>query len=97
MATTLTIDEIQRLAQLARLKLTEAEAKKYQDELNVILEYFKLLESADVVGLKATSQVTGLVNAMRKDVIAEQVASPDELLELAPARESRAVKVKRMI
>lgn len=90
--------DVLKLARLARLKLSESEVEKYSEELGMIMDYFEILDEADIEGLEPTSQVTGLVNQFRKDeVIENQQAKPDELLKITPASESRYIKVKRMI
>lgn len=94
----LTREEVLKLARLARLELSEEEVEKYSDELGTIMDYFKLLDEADITGLEPTSQVSGLVNQFREDdVLTEQRASADELLKIVPKTKDRFIKVKRMI
>ncbi len=94
----LTREEVLKLARLARLKLGDEEVDKYSDELSTIMDYFKLLDEADISGLEPTSQVTGLVNQFRADNVAQvQPASPDNLLKITPDSNGRYIKVKRMI
>src|SRR5438876_11619921 len=90
-------DDVLKLARLARLTLTEDEITRYQSELSEILQYVEQLQSVDVAGLEPTSQVTGLTNVMREDIIIDYGLTPDDLLGIAPAKEGRLVKVKRMI
>ena len=90
-------DDVLKLARLARLTITDEEVEKYRIELSEILQYVQQLQDADVTGLEPTSQVTGLKNVMREDVIADYGATPDDLLRIAPKKEGRHVKVKRMI
>lgn len=93
----LTREQILKLAKLSRLSLTEDEIIKYQKELGDILDYFKILESVDVSGLKPTYQVTGLSNVTRKDVVVGAQADPSELLKNAPQSQDGYLKVGRMI
>jgi aspartyl-tRNA(Asn)/glutamyl-tRNA(Gln) amidotransferase subunit C len=97
MAHILTLDEVSRLAELARLELTNEEATKYQKELSDVLEYFAVLDSISTEGLLPTTQVTGLTNVLRKDVRAEQPTHPKDLISLSPQSQDNYVKVKRMI
>ena len=90
-------DEVLKLARLARLTLQDDEIEQYQAELGTIIDYFELLDNADVEGLVPTSQVTGLTNVYRNDVVEEQPATPDELLAIVPLTQDRYIKVKRMI
>lgn len=93
----LTREDILKLARLARLRLTEAEADKFQDEISNILGYVEQLESVSTDNLKPTYQVTGLTNVSRPDEVRDYGVTPDELLANAPAKEGRYFKVKRMI
>jgi aspartyl-tRNA(Asn)/glutamyl-tRNA(Gln) amidotransferase subunit C len=93
----LTRDDVLKLARLARLTITDEEAEQYRSELSEILKYVEQLQNADVEGLEPTSQVTGLKNVMREDIITDTGATPDDLLRVAPHTEGRHVKVKRMI
>jgi len=93
----LTRDDVLKLAQLARLDLTDEEVEEYRRELTEILQYVELLGSVDVSGLKPTSQVTGLVNVMRSDTVVDYGYEARDLLKNAPATEDSQLKVKRMI
>jgi len=90
-------DDVLKLARLARLTLTDEEVEQYRTQLSEILKYVEQLQQADVEGLEPTSQVTGLKNVTRKDVIEDYGVTPDDLLRIAPKTEGRQVKVKRMI
>jgi len=89
--------DIRKLARLSRLRLTDEEVARYQNELSEILAYVEQLQDVDVVGLEPTSQVTGLTNVVRKDSVIDYGVTPQELLKNAPAKEANLFKVKRMI
>lgn len=93
----LTREDVLKLARLARLKITDDEVETFQKELNEVLEYVKQLDYVDVDGLEPTTQVTGLKNVMREDEVVDYGVSPDQLLGLAPKKQDRQIKVKRMI
>lgn len=93
----LTRDDILKLAKLARLDLTDEEVSEYSEELTEILKYVEQLQSINVDGLQPTSQVTGLVNVMRKDEILNYGYDSLDLLENVPTTENNQIKVKRMI
>lgn len=90
-------DDIKKLAELSRLKLSKDEVKQYQAELSTILEYVERLQAVDIDGLDPTSQVTGLVNVMRPDTEIDYDTSPKQLLDIAPQTEEDQFKVPRMI
>ncbi len=93
----LTHDDILKLARLSRLQVTDEEVAKFAEEISVILQYVEQLHTIDHAGLEPTSQVTGLVNVQRPDVVKEYGATPEELLKNAPATEKGQIKVKRML
>lgn len=93
----LTRDDVLKLAQLARLDLTDDEIKEFSEELSEILQYVEKLGQADVSGLKPTNQVTGLTNVTREDAIRDYGYQPEELLKNLPVQQDKHIKVKRMI
>jgi aspartyl-tRNA(Asn)/glutamyl-tRNA(Gln) amidotransferase subunit C len=93
----LTREDILKLAQLARLDVTEAEVEEFSNELTSILQYVEQLSDVDVTGLEPTSQVTGLTNVTRPDEIRDYGYEPLDLLKNVPTTENNQIKVKRMI
>lgn len=93
----LTRDDVLKLALLSRLKLTDQEIAKFQDELSEILEYVHVLDSVDTAGLEPTYQVTGLSNVTRSDEIISYQAKPADLLKNAPAVSDNQFKVARVL
>ncbi len=94
----LTKEEIQHIADLARLDLSEGELEKYGSQLSGVLDYIDQLQEVDTADLEPTSQVTGLENVYRNDEI--KVWADDErkaALQLAPEFEDGQVKVKRVL
>ena len=94
---TITREDVLRLAELARLNLSDDEIEKYQKELSSIIGYVEMLKNADTEGLEPTYQVTGLVNVVRPDEVINYGATPSELLKNAPDQERNLFKVKRMV
>lgn len=90
-------DEVKKLAELAKLSLTDDELDTYQKELDAILGYVKQLEEVDTANIQPTSQVTGLVNADRKDEVLDYGVSPAELLETAPESQDGYIKVRKVL
>jgi aspartyl-tRNA(Asn)/glutamyl-tRNA(Gln) amidotransferase subunit C len=95
--TKLTREDVLKLAQLARIELTDEEVDKFAAEFTAILGYVEQLQSVDVTGLQPTSQVTGLTNVTRKDEIRDYGYETKELLKNVPQTENDQIKVKRMI
>ena len=90
--------EIQHIAKLARLDLTEAELEKYGGQLSNVLSYIDQLKEVDVKGVEPTAQVTGLGNVLREDKVEDwDKAEIEAALADAPEKEGRFIKVKRVI
>jgi aspartyl-tRNA(Asn)/glutamyl-tRNA(Gln) amidotransferase subunit C len=90
-------EDILKLAQLARLGLTDEEVNEYKEELNAILGYVEQLADVDIDGLSPTSQVTGLTNVTRPDTVHDYGYTAKDLLSNVPTVENDLIKVKRMI
>lgn len=95
--TKLSTEDIMKLASLARLKLSENEAKRYQTEFNSILDYVKQLSDVDTEGLKPTYQVNNLVNVMRPDKELDYGTNQKSLLKNVPKVQDNFIQVERMI
>jgi aspartyl-tRNA(Asn)/glutamyl-tRNA(Gln) amidotransferase subunit C len=89
--------DILKLAQLARLDLTQEEIEEYSDELSSILQYVEQLQAVDVSDLMPTNQVSGLTNVTREDTEIDYGYATSDLLKNLPAIENNQIKVKRMI
>ena len=72
--------DVQHVADLAQLTLTDAEINRFLPQLEKIVEYVGQLDEVDVSGLLPTSQTTGLVNVQRQDVIMPSSINSDEAL-----------------
>ena|SRR5665213_2211547 len=93
----LTRDDVLKLAQLARLDLSDAEIEEFRAELSEILQYVEQLQDVNVEGLKPTNQVTGLTNVTRKDEIKDYGYDVADLLKNVPGVKDNQIKVKRML
>ncbi len=69
MAEQLTLDEVARVAFLARLELSGAERERLTTELNGILVQFERLQELDTNGIAPTSHSLPLQNVFREDEI----------------------------
>ena len=65
----LTKKDVEHIASLARLELTEEEKEKFTKELSSILDYFEQLKEVNTDKVEPTYQVTGLENVMREDKV----------------------------
>ena len=63
----LTTDEVRHVAELAKLRLTEAEIEQYTLQLSAILDYAELLQGVDTSQVPPTPYVLPLANVMAED------------------------------
>ncbi|OGN00848.1 MAG: hypothetical protein A2651_03150 [Candidatus Yanofskybacteria bacterium RIFCSPHIGHO2_01_FULL_42_12] len=97
----LTNKEVQHIAQLARIKLTEKEEEKFKNELSSILDYIKKLNELNTEDVKPLYQTTGIINALRPDEHRRDFETDENLNEKlvgqAPHTQNRFVKVKSVL
>ncbi len=90
--------EVEHVAKLARLGLSEKEKVKFTLNLSAILDFVKKLDEVKTDKVEPIAQVTGLENVTRKDKgVKKTKKETDKLLELAPEVEDRHVKVKAVL
>ncbi len=94
---TLTQQDVKRIAELARLELTADELDLYTRQLGDILTYVEQIRSLDTTGVLPTSQV--LNRPVDRDDALQPSLSREDLLANAPdaAREAGLFKVPRVI
>jgi aspartyl-tRNA(Asn)/glutamyl-tRNA(Gln) amidotransferase subunit C len=89
--------EVEHVASLARLTLTQRELKKFQKQLSEILDYVAALEGVETAKVKPTSQVTGLENVFCQDKVVEPTISSREALSSAPQTYKGFFKIKGIL
>ena len=92
----ISIEEVNRIAKLARLNFSEAEKPKLQKELSDILNYVDQLKEVEDKSAELASVDPDSMNLTREDIAIKPV-DPDEFLSQAPAREGKFVKVKSVL
>jgi aspartyl-tRNA(Asn)/glutamyl-tRNA(Gln) amidotransferase subunit C len=94
----LTLEEVRRIAALARLALSPEEERRFAGQLSAILDHVKQLEELDVSQVEPMTHAlaAGEAPALREDRT-EPCLPPEEALAAAPAREGTAFKVPRII
>ena len=85
MSVQLTIDEVSRVANLARLDLAADEKQRLTHELNDILLQFARLQELDTTGVAPTSHSIPLQNVFREDVARPSI-SRERATQNAPER-----------
>jgi aspartyl-tRNA(Asn)/glutamyl-tRNA(Gln) amidotransferase subunit C len=92
----LTLEEVDKIAKLARLKFDEGEKQKLQHDLTNILDYVDQIKSLGDKAEVVLVEDPDAVNLTRDD-IPLQVENPDKFLDQAPGRDGDFVKVKSVL
>jgi aspartyl-tRNA(Asn)/glutamyl-tRNA(Gln) amidotransferase subunit C len=88
--------QVEHIARLARLSISEEDKELFGSQLSTILEYIEKLNELDTADVEPTSHVVDLTNVMRDDVPAPSLP-PEEALENAPDRDGTFYRVPRII
>lgn len=91
----LTIQEVEHVAHLARLRLSADELAKLQTDLSHILGYIDMLKEVDVSDVPPTAQATDLANVMRDDEVRPSLPREDVLAN-APDQRDGMFRVKEI-
>ena len=91
----ITIKDVEHVAKLARLELTEEEKEKYSKQLGDILKHVEQMNQVDTPGVEPMSHAIPSVNVMREDkIVSEQ--TKEELMANAPSKEDGFFKVPKI-
>jgi aspartyl-tRNA(Asn)/glutamyl-tRNA(Gln) amidotransferase subunit C len=88
--------EIEHIAMLARLSLSEEEKDLFGSQLGSILDYMEQLNSLDTTGIEPTAHVLSLQNVMREDVPGASLPGTEALMN-APSRTEQFFRVPKII
>lgn len=88
----LTIEEVEHIADLARLELTEEEKSRFREQLSAILDYAARLQALDTSGISPTASVLQARSILRRDQ-ARPGLSLEELMKNAPQAENGQFRV----
>ena len=88
----LTLAEVEHIAALARLRLTDEEKARYREQLSAILDYMTKLRQLDTSAIEPTATVLPLRTVLRPDVVTPSLP-PAELLANAPDAEGEMFRV----
>jgi aspartyl-tRNA(Asn)/glutamyl-tRNA(Gln) amidotransferase subunit C len=92
----LTRADVEHVAQLARLALTEDEITGFTEQLEVILDHAAEVAALDTRDVPPTAHPLPLVNVLRADTVRPSL-SPEEVLAMAPAVEDGRFRVPRIL
>lgn len=88
--------QVEKVAKLARLQVTEGEKESLAKQLSQILTHVEKLNQYDTQGVEPTSTVLGQVNVFREDVVRPSLPT-EKALANAPEREGDGFCVPKII
>ncbi|EAX48986.1 glutamyl-tRNA(Gln) amidotransferase, C subunit [Thermosinus carboxydivorans Nor1] len=88
--------DVEQVALLSRLEISDQEAERFTQQLNAILEYMDVLNKVDTEGIEPTAHVLPLKNVLREDRVQPSL---DRRLALsnAPEEEEGYFKVPKIL
>ena len=93
---TLSRADVEHVAHLARLGLTDAELTRLEGQLNHILDQYAVLATLDTDDIPPTAQTIELENILREDVVSPSLDS-EVVLAGAPVRSGQYFVVPGII
>ncbi|MDO3681662.1 Asp-tRNA(Asn)/Glu-tRNA(Gln) amidotransferase subunit GatC [Paenibacillus ehimensis] len=92
----ITVKDVEHVAALARLELSDREKEQFTEQLNAILKYAEQLEQLNTDDVEPTSHAMPLVNVMREDEVRPSLPIEKVLLN-APDEEDGQIKVPAVL
>lgn len=92
----ITKKEVEHVASLARLNLSEEELERMTGQLDTILSYVAKLDELDMDGVVPTTHAFSINNAFREDEVQDSLPR-EEALANAPLENGKTFVVPRII
>ena len=92
----ITREQVEHVANLARLNLTEEEKEQMITDMGVIIEFANRINQIDIDNISPTAHVIPINNVFREDNVNPSY-SRDELLSNAPNKENGCYSVPRIV
>jgi aspartyl-tRNA(Asn)/glutamyl-tRNA(Gln) amidotransferase subunit C len=92
----ITQQDVEKVAQLARLAVTAVEKERFAKQLTQILAHVDKLNQYDTMGIEPTATVMGQVNVFREDLVRPSL-SLEKALANAPEREADGFVVPKIL
>jgi len=89
-------EELEHVARLARLELTDEEIELFRGQLGAVLERAQRIQNLPLDDLPPTAHPIELTNVFREDVVVPCLL-PDQVLDNAPGREGDLFRVPRIL
>jgi aspartyl-tRNA(Asn)/glutamyl-tRNA(Gln) amidotransferase subunit C len=91
-------EEVQHIASLARIQLSDEEIAKFQKELGDVLDYFDILKDVDTADARPMTHSVELQNVKRDDEARNKKKNDGRhLIDMAPDTSNGYIKVKSIL
>ena len=97
MSKNLSKEQVEHIAELARIGISDEEKEKFQKDLGAVLDYVDKLEGVDVADVEPTAHITGLENETRPDENGSSHADVKALADMVPETKDGYVKVGKVL
>jgi aspartyl-tRNA(Asn)/glutamyl-tRNA(Gln) amidotransferase subunit C len=92
----LSLDDVSRIARLARIEISAAEAEQTRDQLNNILAFVEQLQAVNTDGIEPMAHAVDVVQRLREDRVTE-ADRRDAFQAIAPEAEAGLYLVPKVI
>ena len=92
----LTLQDVEKIAHLARLELTRAEKAQYLEQLSAILDYADMLNELDLEGIEPTAHAIAQQNILRDDVVTPSLPLDDVLFNAPQQAQNQFAELKKL-
>lgn len=88
--------QVRKVAKLARLEMSEAEAEEFAGQLNAILDYVARMNELNTDGVEPLAHCLPISNVFREDIVKESLGT-EKTLANAPQKDGAFFKVPKIL
>lgn len=88
--------DVEKIAHLARLALSDADKTQYQEQLSAVLDYAAMLNELDLDGIEPTAHAISQQNVMRADEVRPSLPLEDVLFN-APDHDQNQFRIQAVL
>ena len=92
----ITVDEVKHIAKLSKLNISDDQLDYYAEEMDKILEYFKIISKVDTSNIEPLTHITENENITREDVTDKSIENK-EVIKNCPDSFGQYIKVPKVL
>jgi len=89
--------DVEHVASLARIELSEKKKEQYAKEMSDILSYVEKLNELNTDGVEPIGHITGMINVYRKDSVEKREREQEGIMKNVPETKKRNIVVKKVL